>query len=79
MNNAPKIHHNAHYFKGLLTCEYCKNVFDRPVLLPCGETVCFKHVKDMYKEDTDGHLIICFFCGCEHNVFIRGGYFPPNR
>lgn len=71
--------HNKHYFKDMLTCEYCKKVFENPVLLPCGETICAKDVKNMYKEDTNQHLIICFFCGCVHNLFIRGSHLPPNR
>jgi hypothetical protein len=68
-------HHEAHYFRGLLTCEYCKKVFENPITLPCGNTVCSKDVKDLYKEGFEGHTIICYFCGTEHLYY----HYPPNR
>ena len=54
--------------RNVLTCEYCKQTYERPVLLPCGETICLKDIADLYKEDTHNHIIICFHCGNEHRI-----------
>ena len=63
--------------KSSLICEYCNKQFDSPVILPCGETICKRDLKDLYKED-EKHIILCFFCGEEHHVAKRDA-FPNNK
>ena len=62
----------------LKTCEYCNKEFEVPVLLPCGETLCKKHVRDMLKEDHH-NMIICFFCSLEHHYSDKKNHFPENK
>ena len=63
--------------KNNLICEYCNRQFEWPVILPCGETICKRDLKDLYKED-EKNIIMCYFCGEEHHVEKRDG-FPKNK
>ena len=47
----------------LLTCELCKTQYEDPLILPCYNTVCSKHV---YIE-TNGSKFKCSFCDKEHD------------
>lgn len=63
----------------LTLCEYCKHKFKNPVILPCGESICRRHVHDMFRcTDEDRSRIFCFFCGEEHYYDHEKGY-PPNK
>ncbi len=47
----------------LLTCEICETQYEDPLILPCHNTVCSKHV---YLE-TNGSKFKCSFCDKEHD------------
>lgn len=38
----------------LLTCFYCNRRFQNPVLLPCNEAICSKHIKELRRENSFG-------------------------
>lgn len=50
-----------------LICGYCSNRFEHPVILPCGETICKKDLRDLMKEDEE-NVIMCYFCSGEHRI-----------
>lgn len=50
-------------------CNECKFILHSPVNLPCGNTICEKHVRRNKSYD-------CGQCGNEHNVPVNG--FPSN-
>lgn len=56
----------------LCNYEACKNVFEKPViLLCCGESICEKHVPDLYVNE-DKKLIKCPFCTEEFELPKKG-------
>lgn len=56
-----------------IKCTLCQNVLDSPVILPCGESICSKHVEACEKE-----RLYCLFCQVDH-VIPESGNFPCNR
>jgi hypothetical protein len=52
-----------------IICELCKSVFETPIVLPCGDTICFKHAST---EDFK-----CPFCKEVHQKPNKG--YPENR
>jgi hypothetical protein len=61
--------------KGLLEsfkCIYCKLILQSPINLPCGHTICQKHVADR-----NSHLFSCLSCDKVHSVPDDG--FPLNH
>lgn len=52
-----------------IKCQICHKVFESPVMLPCGESICLKHVQD--QEDR----VFCINCSSLHekpaNGFIK--------
>jgi len=63
----------------LTICEYCKHIFQRPVLLPCGESICRKHLRELVpiNEESRSH-VMCYFC-CELHDYDEEHDFPPNK
>ena len=51
-----------------IKCSICHEILELPVVLPCNETVCKKHVKDDFFR--------CDKCGVEHQIPTNG--FQPN-
>ena len=45
----------------LVSCKWCKKRLIKPVLLPCGETICEKHTGELRKPSET-----CMICGNEH-------------
>ena len=60
--------------KSSLTCQVCKLIFDRPVRLPCGKSICRIHVCEPNRDVKV--QFDCFFCKSIHQVPSRG--FSPN-
>ncbi|RNA03626.1 hypothetical protein BpHYR1_005602 [Brachionus plicatilis] len=56
--------------KKILECKFCHDVFNKCILLPCGETICEKHTLSHQKID-------CPSCKSEHEVPTKG--FPLNK
>ena len=44
-----------------LICEYCQEVLDSPIILPCGDRICQKHLSGQ-------ESIKCFICSMVHQV-----------
>ena len=62
-------------------CEICNEIFEQPILLPCGKTICNKHVSDMTNtskriktevSDERKVKIHCSLCHCDHIQPIDG-------
>ena len=52
----------------IINCSICHEIFESPVILPCNDTVCKKHVKDQIKDD----FFRCDKCGVENRVPSNG-------
>ncbi len=63
--------------KNLLKCKICTAIFDSPILLPCGETVCKKHLNQVDLFEIVDDRFECLFCGEEHKIPSNG--FPYNK
>lgn len=55
-----------------IKCWNCLQVLDSPVILPCFDSICKKHVNQ-----SENSTIRCEKCGCEHNIPKDG--FPTNK
>lgn len=47
-------------------CNYCKQLFQNPVILPCGEVICRHDLNELTTKTSNGKFIICFFCKKTH-------------
>lgn len=64
--------------KSLITCVICCAKFESPVILPCGDTICKKHLTD--DEAFNKPKFICIFCDEEHKLPSgKANCFPPNK
>jgi hypothetical protein len=57
--------------KKAITCSVCKSTLDAPVLLPCGKSICEKHVQ------TESDAFACDDCDLDHRIPENG--FPRNK
>lgn len=55
--------------KNAVKCIKCKGLLEVPVLLPCGECVCKKHIDTSQKE------FFCIGCGNNHRIPKGGGFY----
>ena len=55
-----------------LKCAICRDILESPVILPCFDTICKKHVSKQINE-----VIRCEQCGVEHQIPANG--FHPNN
>ena len=53
-----------------IKCAICREILESPVILPCNDTICKKHVSNQ-----TNNLIRCEKCGVEHQIPTNG--FPP--
>jgi hypothetical protein len=60
--------------KDLIYCKVCNELFDKPVILPCGETICSKHEID-FKDAR----FQCTFCSGQHKLASETDHFPCNK
>ena len=49
-----------------LTCKYCNKVYNEPITLPCGESLCRQHINELLSID-DANTFYCPFCN-EQNL-----------
>ena len=63
--------------KKVLTCNYCNFIYESPVILPCAETMCEKHVEELKKRNSQVEKINCVFCKEEHLTPKNG--FPKDK
>ena len=54
--------------QNIIKCAICQEILESPVILPCNDTVCKKHVTNQIKDD---HFK-CDRCGIEHRVPANG-------
>jgi len=56
----------------LLLCRYCGKFFKSPIVLPCGETICMEHVRNLVsrtsQENATKREITCHFCNETHEI-----------
>ena len=55
-----------------IKCSICHEILESPVVLPCNETICKKHVSNQLNDN----FFRCDKCGVEHQIPTNG--FPPN-
>jgi hypothetical protein len=58
----------------ILACKLCEQILDKPVNLPCGETICGHH-EALFR---DSNTSKCEFCDKEHKL-QENEHFPPNK
>jgi hypothetical protein len=56
-----------------IKCGNCFNIFEFPVFLPCGDSICQKHTIDCQGS------ISCLQCGRDHELPASGTGFPLNK
>ena len=61
-------------FKDTFKCILCSKLVDKPIILPCGETIC---VKDLTIFFNNSKLFQCSLCNEEHELPNTG--FPSNK
>ena len=49
-----------------LTCKYCNKVYNEPITLPCGDSLCRQHINEILSID-DSNTFLCPFCN-EQNL-----------
>ena len=55
--------------ESISTCKVCKKYYNEPVVLPCGNTICNKHIIDSSTSDGLRLFVIkykCKFCQLTH-------------
>ena len=55
---------NQDSLKQILICKLCNECYEDPIILPCGKSVCSKHV---YTE-SKGDVFKCFICSKKHAI-----------
>ena len=60
----------------IATCNLCYSIFECPVMLPCSEIICEKHIEQSKKTSENCDNINCHFCKEEHNIPKNG--FPKD-
>ena len=50
--------------QSIVICDYCKQILEAPILLPCEHTICKQHY------NTSGDQTACMFCGEKHGQFF---------
>lgn len=56
----------------LFKCHLCQNIFDSAITLPCGQTICKKHVQELQTEVEDKNVIVCELCHDNHQIPMHG-------
>jgi len=54
------------HLKFYLTCSLCNKILHKPILLPCGDTICQEHLSE--KKFTKANRIACNICKQEFHV-----------
>ena len=62
-------------FKNTFKCNLCSGLVEKPILLPCGETICEKDLKTFFENSLDRFQ--CTLCDEEHELPKKG--FPSNK
>ena len=60
----------------IATCNLCNSIFECPVILPCSEIICQKHIEQVKKSSENFENISCHFCNEEHTIPRNG--FPKD-
>ena len=59
--------------KRLFDCDLCNNLLIDPVTLPCGHTICRKHIRELLEKRSKAEAaFVCDLCGNEHVVPANG-------
>ena len=53
--------------RNAIKCAICREILESPVILPCSDTICKKHVTNQ-----TNNLIRCEKCGIEHSIPTNG-------
>ena len=56
----------------IVTCNFCHSIFECPVILPCCEIICEKHIEQVKKSSENCEKMNCHFCNEEHNIPRNG-------
>ena len=63
--------------KNLLNCDQCNQLLVDPVAIPCGYSVCKKHLDELLENSMEDNKFKCELCHDEHTIPERG--FVINR
>ena len=61
-------------FKDTFKCNLCNGLLERPIILPCGETICEKDLNTFFNNE---EVFQCTHCANEHHKPMQG--FPLNK
>ena len=50
--------------KDELTCKYCKQIFNNPITLSCGDSICKHHIEELISNNTSNKFA-CPLCNEE--------------
>ena len=50
----------------MLTCKYCNKIYNEPITLACGESLCKEHIQELLSID-DTNSLICPFCNIQNS------------
>ena len=57
--------HKLDKIKCLFNCNKCQDILEEPITLPCGNTVCKKHLQELLNVE---NVIVCSLCQKKHIV-----------
>ena len=60
----------------IIKCNLCSNILAEPIILPCGTTICKKHVDELLSNNEVE--IYCYSCNAKHHISKNVTY-PPNK
>ncbi len=60
----------------IIKCNLCSHVLENPIILPCGTTICKKHVDETLQKGE--YELQCYSCNTKHRIEKSASY-PPNK
>ena len=60
----------------VITCISCKKTLKVPMILPCGHTICKRHVDEAVSTNNEPRILECLSCEITHEIPANG--FAPN-
>ena len=55
----------------MFICKFCLDIYEKPVILPCGNLLCSKHIDKFLKSKTS-QSILCYHCDRKHDINKQG-------
>ena len=56
----------------IFKCTFCNSLLESPIILPCSETICEKHLNEMKSAQISSKNIKCTLCTNQHQIPADG-------